>query len=117
MKEKVADFNSLLSPLEGDVLRVLWPDKSMRVREIHTRLKEKRKVALSSVAVICDRLHDKGIVARNIETARGGVRYVYYPTQDKNSFEKSVVEKTVNKLIETFGPTAVSYFNERFKKR
>lgn len=117
MKEKVADFDSLLSPLEGDVLRVLWPDKSMRVREIHTRLKEKRKVALSSVAVICDRLHDKGIVARKIETARGGVRYVYYPTQDKNSFEKSVVEKTVNKLIETFGPTAVSYFNERFKKR
>lgn len=117
MKEKVADFNSLLSPLEGDVLRVLWPDKSMRVREIHTRLKEKRKVALSSVAVICDRLHDKGIVARKIETARGGVRYVYYPTQDKNSFEKSVVEKTVNKLIETFGHTAVSYFNERFKKK
>ncbi|HLF55040.1 MAG TPA: BlaI/MecI/CopY family transcriptional regulator [Candidatus Nanoarchaeia archaeon] len=117
MKEKIADFESLLSPLEGDVLRVLWPDKSMRVREIHTRLKEKRKVALSSVAVICDRLHDKGIVARNIETARGGVRYLYYPTQDKNSFEKSVVEKTVNKLIETFGPTAVSYFNERFKKR
>ncbi len=117
MKEKVADFDSLLSPLESDVLRVLWPDKSMRVREIHARLKEKRNVALSSVAVICDRLHDKGIVARKIETARGGVRYVYYPTQDKNSFEKSVVEKTVNKLIETFGPTAVSYFNDRFRKR
>ncbi len=116
MKEKVADFDSLLSPLEGDVLRVLWPDKSMRVREIHARLKEKRKVALSSVAVICDRLHDKGIVARKIETARGGVRYVYYPTQDKSSFEKSVVEKTVNKLIEAFGPTAVSYFNDRFKR-
>lgn len=115
MKEKIGDFDSLLSPLEGDVLCVLWPDKKMRVREIHDKLK--KKVALSSVAVICDRLHDKGIVARKIETARGGVRYVYYPTQDKSSFEKSVVEKTVNKLIDTFGPTAVSYFNERFRKR
>lgn len=114
MKEKVADFNSLMSPLEQDVLRVLWPDKKMRVREIHGKLKQ--KVALSSVAVICDRLHDKGIVDRKIETARGGVRYVYHPTQDKKSFEKSVVEKTVNKLIDAFGQTAVSYFNERFKK-
>ena len=115
MKEKVADFDSLMSPLESDVLKILWPDKKLRVREIHDKLK--RKVALSSVAVICDRLHDKGIVARKIETARGGVRYLYYPTQDKNSFEKSVVEKTVNRLIETFGSTAVSYFNERFRPK
>ena len=115
MKENVADFDSLLSPLEGDVLRVLWPDKNMRVREIHEKLR--KAVALSSVAVICDRLHDKGIVARKIETARGGVRYVYYPTQDKNAFEKSVIDKTVNKLIDTVGPTAVSYFNDRFRPR
>ena len=115
MKEKVADFESLLSPLENDVLRVLWPDRKMRVREIHGKLKQ--KVALSSVAVILDRLHDRGIVARKVETARGGVRYLYYPAQDKAAFEKSVVEKTVNGLIESFGPTAVSYFNERFRKR
>ena len=115
MKEKVADFDSLLSPLEGDVLRILWPNKKFLVREIHEKLKS--KVAVSSVAVILDRLHEKGIVARTIETARGGVRYLYYPTQDKKSFEKSVVEKTVNGLIETFGSSAVSYFNERFRKR
>jgi len=117
MKEKVADFDSLMSPLENDVLRILWPDKKLRVREIHEKLNPKKKIALSSVAVICDRLHDKSIVSRNIETARGGVRYIYFPTQDKSSFEKSIVEKTVNKLIQTFGPTAVSYFNERFRPR
>ena len=117
MKEKVTDFDSLLSPLEKDVLEILWPDRKMRVRELHDKLKSRRKVALSSVAVILDRLHDKGIVSRKIETARGGVRYLYHPTQDKRSFEKSVVEKTINKLIETFGHSAVSYFNERFRKR
>ncbi len=115
MKEKVADFDSLLSPLEGDVLKILWPDKKMLVREIHTKLKS--KVALSSVAVILDRLYDKQIVAREVETARGGARYIYYPTQDKNAFEKSVIDKTVNQLIKAFGPNAVSYFNERFRKR
>ena len=115
MKEKVTDFESLLSPLERDVLHVLWPSRELRVREIHSKLR--RKVAVSSVAVICDRLHDKGIVGRKIETARGGVRYVYYPAQDEQAFEKKVIEKTVDKLIDAFGQTAVSYFNDRFTKR
>lgn len=114
MKEKVADFKSLLSPLEKDVLQVLWPSRQLRVREIHGKLK--RKVALSSVAVILDRLHSKGVVTREVETGRGGVRYVYTPTHDKKAFERSIIDKTVNKLIETFGPTAVTYFNERFKR-
>ena len=114
MKANVAAFETLLSPLEKDVLRVLWPDKKLRVREIHKQLK--RNVALSSVAVILDRLHEKAIVARTIENARGGVRYIYFPAQDKKTFEKAIVEKTVNKLIETFGTTAVAYFNDRFKR-
>ena len=116
MKEQFADFDSLLSPLERDVLKVLWPDKEFRVKEIFEKLKHK-KIALSSVAVICDRLHDKGVLKRKIETTvKNGVRYVYSPSQDKTAFEKSVIERAVNNLIESFGSTAVSYFNERFKK-
>ena len=115
MKENLVNFGEVLSPLERNVLQVLWPNKELRVREIHSKLKS--KVAISSVAVICDRLNNKGIVARKVETARGGARYIYYPVQDKNAFEKSIVEKTVNKLIDSFGPNAVSYFNERFKKK
>ncbi len=115
MKEQIANFDSLLSPLEADVLKILWPNKKMRVKEILLKFKGK-KTALSSIAVICDRLHDKGLLKREIEKSeKDCVRYVYYPSQDKNNFEKSVIDKTVNKLIQTFGQTAVSYFNERFK--
>ncbi len=108
------DFESLLSPLENDVLQVLWPDRKMKVRHIYEKLKPRRQVALSSVAVILDRLHQKGIVGRDIETGRGGVRYVYFPKHDKKQFERSVVETTVNSLIDQYGSTAVSYFNSRF---
>ncbi|MEK6874688.1 MAG: BlaI/MecI/CopY family transcriptional regulator [Nanoarchaeota archaeon] len=104
----------ILSPLERDVITVLWPNKSMRVREIHAKLK--RKVAVSSVAVILDRLHEKGVVDRTMETARGGIRYLYFPIKDKKQFEKSILEQAVNKLIDSFGSTAVSYFHERFRK-
>ncbi len=116
MKQKIADFDSLLSPLESSVLKVLWPGKKLRVKEIHTKLKN--KVALSSVAVICDRLHDKGLLKRNIETSeKDCVRYVYFPSQNKTNFEKSVIDKAVNNLIDAFGSTAVAYFNDRFKRK
>ncbi len=116
MKQKVADFDALLSPLEQDILNVLWQRKSMRVREIYSRLIGKRKLALSSVAVLLDRLFEKDIVDRRMETARGGIRYVYFPKQDKAGFEKSVIEQAVNNMIEKFGKVAVSYFDERFRK-
>ncbi len=111
-----SDFNSVLSPLENDVLKVLWPDRRMKVRHIYDRLRPSRNVALSSVAVILDRLHQKGVVEREIETGRGGVRYIYFPLKDRAQFEKSVIDTTVNSLIDKFGSTAVAYFNERFSE-
>ncbi|MEK6849374.1 MAG: BlaI/MecI/CopY family transcriptional regulator [Nanoarchaeota archaeon] len=117
MKELVTKFDDILSPLESDVLAIIWPNKQMKVREIYEQLKKKRKVALSSVAVILDRLHDKKIVMRTEEVARGGTRYTYSPAEDKKTFEKNVVEEAVNNLIESFGPVAVNYFNDRFSKK
>lgn len=111
------DFDSVLSPLEADILKIMWPDKKMKVRQVYEKLKPKRKVALTSIAVILDRLYDKKVVDRKVETGRGGLRYIYYPRQNKAEFEKSVVENTVNKLIQRFGSTAVSYFNDRFSER
>ncbi|MEK6853895.1 MAG: BlaI/MecI/CopY family transcriptional regulator [Nanoarchaeota archaeon] len=109
-------FGSVLSPLESDVLNHLWPEKELRVRDIYQELRKKRRLALTSVAVILDRLFVKGVVDRRIETGRGGLRYVYFPKKDKKQFETSVVEETVNKLIDKFGSVATSYFNERFVK-
>lgn len=111
------NFESVLSPLEFDVLKLLWPNKTLKVREIYNMLKPKRKVALSSIAVILDRLYEKDIVDRKVETGKGGLRYLYFPRKNKKQFEKSIVESAVNKLIERFGNTAVSYFNERFSER
>lgn len=117
VKETATNFNELLSPLEQDVLKVLWPDKRLKVRQIYDSLKNKRSVALSSVAVILDRLHTKNIVDRTVETARGGMRYTYFPKKNKKQFEESVIHSAVNKLIDAFGPNAVTYFNERFGKK
>jgi len=113
---KKKGMESFLSPLESEVLTVLWSNEQMRVREIYEKLKDKRSVALTSIAVILDRLHKKKIVKRQIESGRGGNHYIYAVQKTKADFEATVLDATVNKLIDNFGSVAVNYFNERFSK-
>ena len=106
-----------LSPLEADVITLFSSDEEIRVKDVYSKLKKKRKVAMSSVPVILDRLHSKGLVERRAETCRGGVRYVYSLKKNKAQFENSMIDSSVNKLIEMFGQSALSYFNERFSEK
>ena len=114
---KELKMKEVLSPLECEILKVIWPDKNLKVREIYETLKKKNKLALSSVAVLLDRLHQRKIVGRKVETGRGGVRYIYFPLKDKNGFDRTVIERVVENLINKFGDNALSYFDERFSKK
>lgn len=105
-----------LSPLEKDVLSLIWPSKRMKVRQIHSGLR-KKGIALTSVAVICDRLHKKGLLDREVEKGRGGMHYIYHPKKCKAEYEQTVVKNVVDRLIDRFGANATNYFNERFGKR
>ncbi len=109
---------SVLSPLEYSVACVLWgcPREKMKVRQVHVELKRgKKKVPLTSVAVMLDRLHKKGIVSRHAEPGLGGYHYLYCAKTTQNEFEQSVLVRAVDRLVETFGENAVAYFNERFQ--
>ena len=110
-------LKSLLSPLEADVITILWKDrKELHVRHIHNKVK-KKGIALTSVAVALDRLHKKKLVTRKMKSCRGGYRYIYSASKDKKSLERSIVEDSVERLIDNFGSVAVNYFNEKFSKR
>ena len=110
-------METFLSPLESDVLNVLIEKKTARVRDIYLILKSERKVALTSIAVILDRLYDKKIVKREVETGKGGLHYIYSVDKSKADFERSMIDKIVNELITNFGDTAVTYFNEKFSAK
>ena len=111
------EIKSALSPLESDVLFILKDNKDYLVREVYQIIKKKRKVAPSSISVILDRLYEKGLVKRTPQTCRGGMRFIYQIKKDKNAYERSVVQQTVNRLLEKFGDNALTYFNERFSKK
>ncbi|HLC37837.1 MAG TPA: BlaI/MecI/CopY family transcriptional regulator [Candidatus Norongarragalinales archaeon] len=111
---KAHGLDSVLSPLESKVLEVLCSCNEATVREVHKKLVG--KCALTSVAVMLDRLHDKGLVTRKALLGRGGQHYIYSARASKRDLEYSVLDNAVNQLMKSFGHTAVSYFNERFKK-
>ena len=103
-----------LSPLQSDILKALWKENSLTVRQIYTKIRGKKLVALTSIAVDLDRLHTKGVVSRKVETGLGGSHYIYSANKNQQEFEKSIVETTVDRLIEKFGEVAVDYFQSRF---
>lgn len=103
-----------LSPLESRVLSKLIEMGEGGTRDIYYKLKDKKKFALTSVAVILNRLYEKGLVNRKVKSCRGGIKYLYSVRADKAQFEKKVIDLVVNKLISRFGNSAISYFNERF---
>lgn len=109
-------YESILSPLESAILDALWQKREAKVKEIHAVLRQRKRIAVTSVAVGLDRLHKKGIVMREMETGQGGVHYIYSPLNEKADFDRSVLENIVDKLIYNFGEIAVTYFNERFSK-
>lgn len=105
----------VLSPLQASILDTLWKKDRQKVRDIHSNLRHKG-IALTSIAVDLDRMHKKGMVWRSVENGRGGPHYIYSVRKSREEFEKSILDGTVNKLIEKFGSVAVDYFNERFSK-
>lgn len=105
-----------LSPMEAEVLTVLLPDKKMKVKEIHAVASKKQKMLLTSVAVMLDRLHGKGLVGRQMETCRGGTRYIYFLKKSPDQMEEDYLKQNVDSLISKFGDNAVAYFHKRFAK-
>lgn len=106
-----------LSPLEASVLTVLADGRAMKVREVHASLSRaggRRKVVLTSVAVMLDRLHGKGLVGRKIETCRGGTRYIYSLKKPAEQIEEDYLQQRVDALIGQFGDKATAYFHKRF---
>lgn len=104
-----------LSPLEKEIITQMRPQQQYGATDLYTSLRKKKKVAQSSVSVILDRLYQKGLVRRETETARGGIRFLYALEINREKFERSVVESTVNQLVKKFGSKAIAYFNESFK--
>jgi len=102
----------VLGDLEADVLEALWKLKVSRVKSIHREVARKRKVAVTTVATVLDRLFEKGLVERALKRTKG-LHYEYRPSITKGQFENTVVRDVLEGLFETFGDSTIFHLINR----
>jgi BlaI family transcriptional regulator, penicillinase repressor len=98
-------LEAFLGPLEANVMESIWGSRKtpVTVREIYEVLKKTRGLAYTTVMSTMDRLFEKKLLDRKIEKGRGGLYYVYWPSLEKQSFQKSAVREVLSSLIDNFG--------------
>lgn len=101
-------ITKVLGELEADIMRSIWKLGKVNVKQIHKEVNLERKAAITTVATVLDRLHDKGLVHREL-IKKGKIHYVYRPALTQEEFERSVVRNVFKGLFETFGESAISY--------
>jgi BlaI family transcriptional regulator, penicillinase repressor len=64
-----------LGPTETEVMEALWAHGPLTVREVHTVIKKRRKIAYTTVLTLSSRMEEKGLITRHTTgAAYNGVR-------------------------------------------
>ncbi len=103
-------IEKILGRLEGRIMEIMWEKEKATAKEIFEALDIGKR---SSVSILLKRLCEKGLLSREQEVAKGGTRYVYSVKIDKVTFERHVVQKVMDSLMETFGDRVKEYLEER----
>jgi predicted transcriptional regulator len=83
--------------LEYAILAALWELGSATAREVHTRAAQPHGLAYTTTATVLDRLHAKGLVARE-RVARA---FVYRPRVGREVVERARLREALNWLLGT----------------
>ncbi|MFA0759489.1 MAG: hypothetical protein KEFWMYNX_002488 [Candidatus Fervidibacter sp.] len=104
----------MFSPLEAEVMRIIWRNGSATVREVWRELRnDGKRLAYTTVMTVMVRLHEKGVLRR----VKEGKGYRYFPTQPHETLLRRFVNTVVDRLIAVFGEPAVSYLAEVVRER
>jgi len=110
-------LNSLFSELESDILNNLWLKKSATAREVFTKIKSEHKIAYPTVVVTLNRLYEKGLVDRTVQTCRGGLRYAYVPKVSRQELAEKLTDKMFVFLKRSFGESSTAYLRKKLSRR
>lgn len=101
-------LESLLGPLEQDVMDVVWRLGDATVRDVHDRLAAERKIAYTTVMTTMTRLATKGLLRR--DTA--GLAHRYRPAVSQDSYLRAALGRVLTWALERYPEPAASYLAE-----
>jgi predicted transcriptional regulator len=101
-------LETLLGPLEQDVMDAVWKIGDATVRDVHDLLKAERQIAYTTVMTTMTRLAAKKMLER--DTA--GLAHRYSATVSRDTYARSTVGHVLSWLLERYPEPAASYLAE-----
>ena len=81
--------------LEADVLRVVWDRGEVTVRDVYEALREKRRIAYTTVMSVLRNLSAKGLLEQDSSRAA----YVYRPVVSDIEVARGILDSVVEKIM------------------
>ncbi|MBA7502370.1 hypothetical protein ES706_00954 [subsurface metagenome] len=116
-KPRKQGVQTVLSPLESDVMTIMWREKRATARTVHTLLKSKHSINRSRINAIMNSLCKHGLLTSSVCKGRGGLRYVYKVKISRRRFERAVVDKVLDSLLESFEKTSKKLMREKLGRK
>ncbi len=88
--------SSTLTPLELEIMKVIWQKGRATVREVHAVLKQRRPIAYTTVMTMMGVLAGKGHLKRRLDDRA----YVYSPTRSAAAAMKARVADFVDRVFD-----------------
>lgn len=98
-------LESILGPLEQDVMDVVWRLGEATVRDVHDQLVTERSIAYTTVMTTMSRLASKGLLRRDTE----GLAHRYRAAVSRDHYARSAVSSVLSWLLERYPEPAASY--------
>ena len=76
-------------------MKIVWKLGTATVRDVYEALRERRRIAYTTVMTMMKILADK----RHLRRSQQGRTYVYEPTRSKNEVLRSMVREFVNRVF------------------
>lgn len=110
-------IKSELGPLELAIMQLMWKNQSSTVREIYEELIKQRNIKITTVSTTMNRLHEKGLLNREMRTGKGGIFYIYKVKTTKEGFERKTSKTLADQLFQTLGSSATLRIIEELSKK
>jgi predicted transcriptional regulator len=115
-KPQMKGLRTVLSPLESEVMGIMWREKSATARTIYTLLKSRHSINRPTVTSAMNSLCKRGLLKKTISKGKGGLRYVFKVQVSRRKFEREVVGKVIDSLLESYKNTAKKQMREKLKR-
>ena len=102
----------VLSPLEQEVMNIVWELKECSIREVVVNLNQEKKLAYTTVATLLQRLFEKGLVSKTSHS----IVLSYAPKVTKEMYGKKMAKSFIHTFISSFGEAAIVSFAESIDK-